>query len=101
MKKFAKKIIGWPVAWALFWLGHFWSKPLEWSWPKMLNAEDEEYRWVSWYVNFWYYPYSRLMHGSVIVNDWGGLDLWQKADPSEYEDDEGEDSVPGESSQEQ
>ena len=81
-----KKIIAWPVAWALFWLGHFFSKPLEWSWPKMLNAEDEEHRWVTWYVNFWYFPYNHLMHWSLIISDWGKVGLWMA--PVDLSDDE-------------
>ena len=40
----------------------------------MLNAEDEEYKWVGWYVGFWYVPYNRLMGWSVQIQDWGDLD---------------------------
>lgn len=50
-----KKAIGWLAAWALFWMGHAVSRPMErFDWPL--------------------YPiYNRLMLASVDVQDWAAV----------------------------
>lgn len=49
-----KKIVAWPVSWALYWLGHLTSKPMHWTY------------------GYWLYPvYNRLMIWSVDAQDWG------------------------------
>lgn len=58
-----KKIIGWPLAWGLFWLGDLISKPM-------------------YYLEFmaWLYPvYNALMSWSSDIQDWAQLDSpWNK-----------------------
>ena len=63
-----KKLIGWPVGWALFWIGDGFSF--------LCNR----YNWLSWM----YIPYNKFMIWSVYVNDWAGLDIW-KAEYTETE----------------
>lgn len=59
-----KKVIAWPIAEGLYWLGHLVSRPM--------------YRWDSF---AWLYPaYNNLMLWSLRVNDWGGLDIWLPAE---------------------
>lgn len=52
-----KKAIGWPAAWALFWLGHFVSR--------VFCRFDA--------LAFMYPTYNRLMCTSADVQDWAGL----------------------------
>lgn len=78
-----RKIVAWPIAWGLYYLGHMWSKPLEWDWPD--NKKNEDKKWVEWYVGFWYVPYNNLMNWSLRVNDWGGLNVWVKSNPERTE----------------
>lgn len=58
-----RKVVGWPVTWALFWLGHATSKVF-------LRQEA---------ADFMYPLYNGLMCASVDVQDWAGLAMpWAK-----------------------
>jgi hypothetical protein len=54
-----KKIVAWPITWALFWIGHVLSKLMELS--------DDGLPWRL------YPAYNKLMTYSFIVQIWGGL----------------------------
>ncbi len=77
-----KKIIAWVPCQICFWLGHFWSKPLEWDWVQT----EEESKWIEFWVGFWYVPYNRLMYCSLVLSDWADLGMWQKCKPGEPDD---------------
>jgi hypothetical protein len=57
-----RKVIGWPVAWGLFWLGDLVSKPME--------------RFDLWML---YSTYNWLMGRSYAVSEWAGLEVWKSA----------------------
>ncbi len=59
-----KKILAWPLSWALFWLGDVVSKPMHY------------FNWA------WLYPvYNNLMCWSADVQDWAQLnEPWRKPD---------------------
>lgn len=59
-----KKAIAWPIAWALFWIGHAVSKLMHWD------------------ATAWLYPaYNRLMIASCDIQDWAGLSgPWKKVE---------------------
>lgn len=65
-----KKVIAWPVAWALFWMGDMVCRPLH------LDSVD---RWPQWLVDAIYGAYNRLMQASSDVQEWGGLSAPWKA----------------------
>lgn len=51
-----RKAIAWPVAWGLFWAGHFVSRAL------VFNG-----------LAFFYPAYNNLMYWSTVVQDWGAI----------------------------
>ncbi|CAB3730205.1 hypothetical protein LMG22037_05515 [Paraburkholderia phenoliruptrix] len=55
-----KRVIGWPIAWALFWIGHVLSRPLIW------------WHWADCLAPVLYPAYSRCMLASSDVQDWAG-----------------------------
>ena len=52
-----RKLIAWPAAWALFWLGFMVARPIR-RWECMSRL---------------YQTYTHLMVWSMRVQDWGGL----------------------------
>ena len=58
-----KKTIGYIVSWTLFWLGHLIGQPM---------YHFDYFAWL-------YPAYNNLMHWSICVQDWAGLDEpWEK-----------------------
>lgn len=58
-----KKIIAWPVAWALYWVGDLMCRPLH---TDVIGNGPE------WLADIFYRPYNWLMLLSCDVQDWGG-----------------------------
>lgn len=73
-----KKIIAWAPCWACYWAGDLFSKGL---WMDFLNYDCEDGTWSAtwrhWWVGLFWRPYQELMHWSLLLNDWGGLDVWE------------------------
>lgn len=68
-----ERIVAYLLCHTLYYLGHFTSKILEWSWM-------EKYEW---WGKFWYPLYSNLMGYSVYWNDVGGFDVWGQPEKQE------------------
>lgn len=77
-----RKIIAWLPAQLCFWLGDLWSKPLEWKWAN----NEEESKWTSFWVGFFYTPYNKLMYCSLVLSDWADLGMWEKLTDEEIEE---------------
>jgi len=66
-----KKIIAWPLAWGLFWIGHIISRTL------VTNG---------WLGSITYPVYNWFMFASVTVQDWSGLaGPWKDPEPTDEE----------------
>lgn len=69
-----RKLIGWPVANALYYIGHGASRVVEW-----LDSLDDDGEPGPVFNTFWRI-YQGSMALSVDVNDWAGLKVWGQPD---------------------
>jgi hypothetical protein len=72
-----KKVIGWPLAQALYYVGH-WASLL----VNRIDSDKEEPGrafQAAWWV------YQRSMGASLHVNDWAGLSIWKPEQPTRPE----------------
>jgi hypothetical protein len=60
-----KKLIGNSVGWTCYYLGHWYSIPME------------HFEWIP------FEPYRRLMQWSYQINDWAGINIWKAVDSPE------------------
>ena len=75
-----RKIIGWPAAWALYWLGDLVSRPLQFD-----SVDD----WPEWVCDVFYRPYNWFMCNSMHVQVWAELDgPWLLSEKQEIQETE-------------
>ncbi len=60
-----KRLIGWTLSWAFYWLGDLTSRVND-----LINPEQD------WLCDLCYWWYNRPMMLSVRLQDWGGAGPW-------------------------
>lgn len=78
-----KKLLGWPATLFFYYLGNLISEILnlydklfesKMRWAASDDTDDNLWAILSYKM---YRIYNRLMHYSVIINDWAGINWWK------------------------
>jgi hypothetical protein len=68
-----RKLLAWPIAQVLYWLGHWTSIIME----KLPDANEVE---PGWLFRVLFATYQSLMLRSFRLNEWAGLGMWSHPD---------------------